>query len=300
MKLFATDLDGTLLNRDSQISRENAEAIQKAQTSGMKVTIATGRVYSDVVEISRQGGIKTPIIGSNGATIHDENGERLFHLPFERETAASVMKWLEDQHIYYEASTQMGIYAPISSHETMLAELERVLGSRPGEDVERMIRSIKKHYNKKDYHRVTSHLEIPTEAFIYNIMAFSMNPDKLQRGREYFSSRTDVAMVVSFEHNFEMQHPDVSKGNALAKLAEHFNIAMKDTAAIGDNFNDVSMLQMAGVGIAMGNAEPEIRALAKTITRTNTEHGVAHAIHSLLEGKPIAPAQAETTVTEGM
>ncbi|MGF6356569.1 Cof subfamily protein (haloacid dehalogenase superfamily) [Paenibacillus sp. 4624] len=297
MKLFATDLDGTLLNRDSQISRENADAIQKAQQAGMKVTIATGRVYSDVVAISRQGGIKTPIIGSNGATIHDENGERLFHLPLERETAASVMQWLEDQHIYYEASTQMGIFAAISTHETMLAELERVLGSKPGEDIERMIHSIKKHYTKKDYHRVNSHLEIPAEACIYNIMAFSMNPEKVQLGREYFSSRTDVAMVVSFEHNFEMQHPDVSKGNALSKLAEHLNISMKDTAAIGDNFNDVSMLQMAGLGIAMGNAEPEIRALAKTITRTNVEHGVAHAIHSLLEGKPIAPE--ETIVSEG-
>ncbi|WP_434752444.1 Cof-type HAD-IIB family hydrolase [Paenibacillus amylolyticus] len=297
MKLFATDLDGTLLNRDSQISRENADAIQRAQQAGMKVTIATGRVYSDVVAISHQGGIKTPIIGSNGATIHDENGERLFHLPLERETAASVMQWLEDEHIYYEASTQMGIYAAISTHETMLAELERVLGSKPGEDIERMIHSIKKHYDKKDYHRVNSHLEIPAEACIYNIMAFSMNPEKVQRGREYFSSRTDVAMVVSFEHNFEMQHPDVSKGNALTKLAEHLNISMKDTAAIGDNFNDVSMLQMAGLGIAMGNAEPEIRAMAQTITRTNVEHGVAHTIHSLLDGKPIAPE--ETIVSEG-
>ena len=94
-----------------------------------------------------------------------------------------------------------------------------------------------------------------------------------------------------------MQHPNVSKGNALSKLAEHLNISMKDTAAIGDNFNDVSMLQMAGLGIAMGNAEPEIRAMANTITRTNVEHGVAHAIHSLLEGKPIAPE--ETIVSEG-
>ncbi|MBB6024470.1 Cof subfamily protein (haloacid dehalogenase superfamily) [Paenibacillus sp. JGP012] len=297
MKLFATDLDGTLLNRDSQISRENAEAVQKAQQTGMKVTIATGRVYSDVVDISRQGGIKTPIIGSNGATIHDENGERLFHLPLERDTAASVMQWLEDEQIYYEASTQMGIYAAISTHEAMLAELERVLGSKPGEDIERMIHSIKKHYNKKDYHRVKNHLEIPAEACIYNIMAFSMNPEKVKAGREHFSSRSDVAMVVSFEHNFEMQHPDVSKGNALTKLAEHLNISMQDTAAIGDNFNDVSMLQMAGLGIAMGNAEPEIRAMAKAITRTNVEHGVAHAIYSLLEGKPIAPV--ETIVSEG-
>lgn len=291
MKLFATDLDGTLLNRDSQISRENAVAIQKAQQAGMKVAIATGRVYSDVVAISRQGGIKTPIIGSNGATIHDENGERLFHLPLDRETAASVMQWLEDQDIYYEASTQMGIYAAISTHETMLAELERVLGSKPGEHIERMILSFKKHHDKKDCHRVSSHLAIPAEAYIYNIMAFSMNPEKLRLGREYFSSRTDVAMVVSFEHNFEMQHPDVSKGNALSKLAEHLNISMKETAAIGDNFNDVSMLLMAGLGIAMGNAEPEIRALAKAITHTNVEHGVAYAIHSLLEGKPIAPPE---------
>lgn len=296
MKLFATDLDGTLLNRDSQISPENAAAIHKAQQAGLKVTIATGRVYSDVVAISREGGIHTPVIGSNGATIHDENGERLFHLPLERDTAASVMQWLEDHHIYYEASTQQGIYAPISTHETMLAEMDRILGSNPGEDVERLIRAVKKHYDKKDYHRVSSHQEIPTEAYIYNIMAFSMNPEQLRAGREYFASRSDVAMVVSSEHNFEMQHPDVSKGNALTKLAAHLDISMEDTVAIGDNFNDVSMLKMAGLGIAMGNGEPEIQALAKAITLTNVEHGVAHAIHCVLEGKPIS--RPETVIEE--
>ncbi|MEY8744236.1 MULTISPECIES: Cof-type HAD-IIB family hydrolase [Paenibacillus] len=289
MKLFATDLDGTLLNRDSQISPENAAAIHRAQQEGLRVTIATGRVYSDVVNISLEGGIKTPVIGSNGATIHDENGERLFHLPLERETAASVMQWLEDHDCYYEASTQQGIYAPINSHNAMLAEMDRILGASPSEDVARLIRAVKKHYDKKDYHRVNSHQEIPAEAHIYNIMAFSMNPDQLREGRQYFAARSDVAMVVSSEHNFEMQHPDVSKGNALSKLAAHLNIAMEDTVSIGDNFNDVSMLQMAGLGIAMGNAEPEIKALAKAITLTNVEHGVAHAIYSVLEGKPINP-----------
>lgn len=296
MKLFATDLDGTLLNRDSQISPENAAAIHRAQQEGLRVTIATGRVYSDVVNISLEGGIKTPVIGSNGATIHDENGQRLFHLPLERETAASVMQWLEDHDCYYEASTQQGIYAPINSHNAMLAEMDRILGASPSEDVARLIRAVKKHYDKKDYHRVSSHQEIPAEAHIYNIMAFSMNPDQLREGRQYFAARSDVAMVVSSEHNFEMQHPDVSKGNALSKLAAHLNIAMEDTVSIGDNFNDVSMLKMAGLGIAMGNAEPEIKALAKAITLTNVEHGVAHAIYSVLEGKPINPPAG---VTEG-
>lgn len=288
MKLFATDLDGTLLNRDSQISPENAAAIHRAQQEGLKVTIATGRVYSDVVGICQEGGINTPVIGSNGATIHDADGNRLYHLPLERETAASVMQWLEEHECYYEASTQQGIYAPISSHDTMLAEMDRILGTSPGEDVERLIRAVKKHYDKKDYQRVHSHQEIPAEAYIYNIMAFSLDPDQLQKGRAYFASRSDVAMVVSSEHNFEMQHPDVSKGNALTKLAAHLNISMEDTAAIGDNFNDVSMLKMAGLGIAMGNGEPEIQALAKAITLTNVEHGVAHAIHAVLDGKPIS------------
>ncbi|KAF4324742.1 hypothetical protein G195_001056 [Phytophthora kernoviae 00238/432] len=173
------------------------------------------------------------------------------------------MQWLEDHHCYYEASTQQGIYAPISSHEAMLAEMDRILGSSPGEDIERLIRAVKKHYDKKDYHRVNSHQEIPSEAYIYNIMAFSLDPAQLQQGREYFGSRSDVAMVVSSEHNFEMQHPDVSKG----------------------------------LGIAMGNAEPEIKALAQAISLTNVEHGVAHAIHCVLEGKPVS--QPETVIEGG-
>lgn len=288
IKLFATDLDGTLLNRNSQVSPENAAAIQRAKQEGLKVTIATGRVYSDVINISRDGGIQTPVIGSNGATIHDENGERIFHLPLDRETAASVMKWLEENEIYYEASTQQGIYAPSNHHAQIMADMERLLDTTPDENVKHMISSIKKHYAKKDHFRVNSHQDIPAEAFIYNIMAFSLDPHQLKKGREHFASRSDVAMVVSAEHNFEMQHPDVSKGNALAKLAEHFGVSMSDTAAIGDNFNDVSMIEMAGLGIAMGNAVAEVQDLADAITLTNVENGVAHALHCVLDGKTIS------------
>ncbi|MNW48997.1 putative phosphatase YwpJ [compost metagenome] len=288
MKLFATDLDGTLLNLDSRIAPESAAAIHRAQQEGLHIAIATGRIYADVVEISQDGGVKTPVISSNGATIHDIDGNLLYHLPVERDTAISVMQWLDEQGYYYEASTDRGLYAPLNRNKEMLAEMDRLLGNQPGKYTEHMIRSIKKHYEKPHFHRVGSYLDIPKDASIYNIMAFSLYPEELNHGRDYFAGRKDVAMVVSSEHNFEMQHPDVSKGNALARLTASMGISMEDTAAIGDNYNDVSMLQMAGLGIAMGNAAPDIQEIAQAVTLKNFENGVAHAIHCVLEGTPIS------------
>lgn len=91
-------------------------------------------------------------------------------------------------------------------------------------------------------------------------------------------------MVISADHNFEVEHPDASKGNALRKLAARLGISLENTMAIGDSNNDVSMLTIAGCSVAMGNAHPDIQAIAKEVTLTNIENGVAYAIERKLAG----------------
>lgn len=98
-----------------------------------------------------------------------------------------------------------------------------------------------------------------------------------------FGDDSDVTMVSSADHNFEIGAKDASKGQALTRLAERLGVPLRQTAAVGDSLNDESMLRAAGVGVAMGNARQDMKEIADHVTLTNDEHGVAYMIRHLLK-----------------
>lgn len=284
IKLIAIDLDGTLLNADSQISAENANAIRMAQNSGTHVTIATGRAHADVRAICKKAGLVTPVIAANGATIHDENENKIDSIPMDRNVAENVLEWLEAHDFYYEVLTDQAIYSPNKAHQLMSIEIDRALSANPEESMDRLLRLAEKQYEQTGIVRISDFRNIPLSDEIYNILALSFDPEKLEMGRSYFRNNNQVRMVISADHNFEVEHPDASKGNALQKLADRLGVSMEETMAIGDSFNDVSMLSIASHSVAMGNANPDIKKIAKEVTLKNTEHGVAYAIERKLQG----------------
>lgn len=287
IKLIAIDLDGTLLNTDSQISPENADAIRFAQNSGIHVVIATGRAHADVRAICKKAGLVTPVIAANGATTHDENERKIESIPMDRNIAVKVLEWLEANEYYYEVLTDQAIYSPNEGHQLMSIEIDRALSANPEESMDRLLRLAEKQYEQTGIERIPSYRSIPVSAEIYNILSLSFDTEKLEQGRSQFRNDKNVAMVISADHNFEVEHPEASKGNALSKLASRLGVSMKDTMAIGDSFNDVSMLSMAYHSVAMGNANPAIKEIAKEVTLKNTEHGVAYAIERKLKGLPL-------------
>ena len=287
IKLIAIDLDGTLLNTDSQISPENADAIRFAQNSGIHVVIATGRAHADVRAICKKAGLVTPVIAANGATTHDENERKLESIPMDRNIAVKALEWLEANEYYYEVLTDQAIYSPNEGHQLMSIEIDRALSANPEESMDRLLRLAEKQYEQTGIVRIPSYRNIPESAEIYNILSLSFDTEKLEQGRSQFRNDKNVAMVISADHNFEVEHPEASKGNALSKLASRLGVSMKDTMAIGDSFNDVSMLSMAYHSVAMGNANPAIKEITKEVTLKNTEHGVAYAIERKLKGLPL-------------
>lgn len=282
VKLIAIDLDGTLLSAHTHISETNIQAVRTAQQEGILVTIATGREHGNVREILQSSGLQTPVISSNGSVIHDEQEQQLFTLPLEREAANEVLQWLEANKYYYQVHSNRGIYTINNSHQLLAMEVDRLLSTDPDPSLLKMLEAMQFHHENTGFLRIASYTEIPDQADLYNIMALSLDPEKLQVGREKFSNRDDMTMVISGSHNFEMEHKQASKGYALQRLAEHYHISIDDTMAIGDNYNDVSMLQIAGKGVAMGNADPEVQSYADEVTKNNEEDGVAHAIYKAM------------------
>jgi hypothetical protein len=283
-KLIALDLDGTLLNRNSEISGENIRAIRDAQNHGMEVVIATGRAHFDVREIFKDTGIRTWVIAANGATIHDPEGKLFFSVPLDKDRAVEILAWLEREGYYYEVISDAAIFTPQTAREILAVEMDRLKSANPELDVEELKESAEKQYGQFGFSFISSYQDLLDPSIpVYNILAFSFDEEKLKNGKEKFKDCRDLTLVSSAKYNFELEHVEASKGKALHRLATELGIPMSETVAVGDSLNDCSMIAAAGTGIAMGNAAEEVKKIADEVTLTNDEHGVAHAIRRMLQ-----------------
>jgi Cof subfamily protein (haloacid dehalogenase superfamily) len=283
VKLIAIDLDGTLLDKGKYISDKNIEAIRFAQKSGIKVVIATGRANFDAQNLFKETDINPWIIGANGATIHDPSGELFYSIPLNQQAAGKMLNILEDESLYYEAFIDHQICAPNYGKKLLFQEIDQLMSKTNHMDKSLLKLEIEIQFGQSGFTFIESFRKLlEQEKDIYNILAISFDEEKLQKGWGKFLDIPELTIVKSGKHNFHLQHEQASKGNALEILAKQFNVDLADTAAVGDNYNDLPMLQIVGRSAAMGNADQEIKDLCDVVTLSNDKDGVAHFIHSLL------------------
>ena len=288
VKLIAIDLDGTLLDKGKYISEKNIEALRFAQERGIEVVIATGRANFDAQNILNEFEITPWIIGSNGATIHDPRGELFYSVPLNLETAGRMLNILEDEFLYYEAFIDHQICAPNYGKDLLFQEIDQLMNKTNQVDKSLLKLEIEIQFAQSGFAFIESFRKLlEKEKEIYNILAISFDEEKLQRGWKKFLDFPELTIVKSGKHNFHLQHEQASKGNALEILAKQLKVDLEDTAAIGDNYNDLPMLQIAGRSAAMGNADQAIKDVCDVVTLSNDKDGVAHFIYSLMNEKPI-------------
>ncbi len=282
LKLIAIDMDGTLLNSRCQISRENVAAIKQVQTLGIEVVIATGRTYQEVMDLCQQAGIATHVISSNGALVHSQAGRKLASVTLSKQTTSHIVNWLEENQYYYEVSAEGAIWSPQYGRQWLEQEIALYEQNNPLQDLSHLRfeaglidRSIK---------RVDRYRQILEENDIYyKVFVFAADDVRRKAGYAKFGDSKDLTVVSSLDHNFEVMHRDASKGNGLKTLAGTLGIPVQRAVAIGDSYNDVSMLEAAGYSVAMGNARSDIKANCDWVTATNEEHGVAKALERLMK-----------------
>ena len=266
-KIIACDLDETLLDDRHEVSARNVQAIQKARELGVHFVPATGRGYNSIGNTLQDLGLQEKqdeyVISFNGGAITENKDSRLMELSgisFEeaREIFARGLNYDVCIHIY----TQHEVY------------------------VYNFVQS------ERDY--LAGHMEVK-EIFAHDIeflrgqeivKALYMNTDQ-EYLRRIESELKDVTgdMDVSFSSNryIEFNRRGVNKGKGLLKLAELLGVDPADTIAIGDNFNDLSMLRAAGLGIGVRNAAEGIRDYCDFITQaTNNEHAIAEVIEKFV------------------
>ncbi len=261
-KLIAIDMDGTLLNSRGEVSDRTRQAIYDAGKKGVYVVLATGRILKSAINHAIELELNKPIISSNGAIIVDENKNIIYQRPMVSQSVKSVIEIGQSENVYFHFYDEMSFYSNIY--------VEDVLNFYNSDEAKKDGTEIKFNIFKKA-EEIVSNKSIN----VYKFLFIDDDEKKLDRLKYRLRDVEDISICSSWANNLEVMDRDVSKGNGLKHLCNKLNILAKDVIAIGDNENDISMIEYAGLGVAMGNGVDEIKSASDLVTSTNDEDGVA-------------------------
>jgi hypothetical protein len=265
-KLLALDLDGTVMGHDLVIAPAVREAVAEARAAGVQVTIATGRMFFAALPYAQQLDISTPIICYQGGMVRDPlSREILHHILMPGGAAAEAYRALAAADVFAIAYIDERLY--ISERRP---ELETYLAYHP-EGVEVVV--------MPELAQLLPEMP-PTK------ILFMAEPPVVERELARMAALAGERLSVVRSHALfgELTAPGISKGAALATLAGDLGVTQAETVAIGDQENDLPMIEWAGLGIAMGNAIPAVKALAQAVAPPVTEAGAAYAIRTYVLG----------------
>lgn len=280
IKLIASDMDGTLLDGKMEISEENIAAIRYAQEKGIEFMVATGRNRQEALPALEAADIKCAMINLNGAQVFDEAGNSLFTVPIAPTSVTSIMDLLDEHQVYYEVATNQGLYSEnqaqrIEFFSEHIAEVMPHLTHK----MAIAMTAARLEFLPINYVKSIRAILAQPGLEVLKIICFHQEGDRiLAPVAKELDGFADVVVTSSGHNNIEINHRNAQKGIAVAHVAKERGISLDEVMTIGDNLNDVSMIQMAGVSFAMGNAAVELKEYAKYLTDTNLQSGVGKAI----------------------
>ena len=263
IKLIAMDLDDTLLNRKIEVSARNAQAIQKAEKAGIIVTLASGRIFTALQRFAEMLNLHAPLICLNGALVKDmETGKIYYKKPLNSLVANSILAYAKSKRYFVEALSEDQVvvreHNEVTDYYTRLSGLPTVaIGEKFFNQQQEIMKLLFITLNAKDL--------VPIAKDIKN----------------HFQN--SVTCVTSKENLLEIMEPNVDKWTGVKLAGDVLGIQPEEIMCIGDGLNDLSMVQNAGVGVAMANANPKVLKVAKWISTSNDKDGVALAIERILE-----------------
>jgi Cof subfamily protein (haloacid dehalogenase superfamily) len=268
IKLLILDIDGTIAGSSNQVSHRVKQAIKAAQSCGIKVGIATGRMYKSALRFHHEIGADLPLIAYQGAWIQDPATDKIHrHLPVPLEIAKELVDYFEQPHLLDRLSIHVyrddclyvrginadtELYVGRSEIEVLsVADLRTVLTDRPTK-----------------------------------ILAMSEDIDLIEQLRLDLRQRyapSELHVTTSVPIFLETTQSGVNKGTAIDHLTKDLiGITTENILAIGDNYNDVEMIAYAGIGVAMGNAPADVQSLADWVAPDVDADGVAATIEKFI------------------
>ncbi|EHJ52928.1 Cof-type HAD-IIB family hydrolase [Streptococcus macacae] len=269
VKLIAIDMDGTLLDSQKELSQRNIETLQKAAHAGYKIVICTGRAQSGVEPYFAQLALSDEqeyAVLNNGCSLHtiDEKWQLL---------ACHSLAFDDISILYHLLEQKSGIYLTLIVDSDYLVVADKVA------DLVAYDASLVFTTPKTTTLEELKHLQKPVFKAMY-----MGEPDKITAFQKENEAKlkSRLSTVRSQDYLFEVLPKGINKASGLKEIAHRLQIPMQDVMAIGDAANDLEMMAAAGFSVAMGNASPDVKAVADFVTKSNDEAGVAQAINDHL------------------
>ena len=274
-RLLALDIDGTLVNSRMELAGPTVQAVAQAQQAGIRVVLATGRRYSRVLPLVEPLGLNVPLVTSTGALIKDPKDHRtLFQAHFPADVLRAVV-----QRVWAQG------FDPVLCCDTFLQGFDYYCHRVQGVN-EQLAEFFAKN---PGCHRLRPSLleSPPLDAFCGFTMGTREQMLRLKQLLHHeMPGQLELHVLRSPRYQgfiCEIMPRGVSKWSGVLRLATQWGIPPQAICAVGDDVNDVPMLRQAGLGVAMGNAPPEVKQAAARVAPCHDNHGVAEVVRWLLE-----------------
>lgn len=265
IRLIAVDLDGTLLTRQRTPHPESAAALRQAQSEGITVVLASGRTIATIRPIAAEIGIRGPIVSCNGAFVADPDGQPLFEARLEPAHIAHLIAYAESRALHTHVYSGEDIY--MSGENEFAAEYRR-----------------RTNVTKTSVLPYAELAQLPAAKVLF----FDHAP-VIERIEAEISpwSRQHTNTIRSESEYIEFLPLGVSKATGLDALAKSLNLHPRQIAAVGDYFNDQTMIEYAGLSGVMADAPEDLKKIADFVLPSNDEGGVATFIKHILNLKQV-------------
>lgn len=272
-KIIAVDMDGTLLNDNKHITDNNLDMIKKAVNKGVKFVISSGRIPSGLKFYGDTVSKKQPMICCNGAIILDENREVIHSKSIDKKDILKAIDIIrEKKDTYFHFYDESAIYSEQFRFTAEgLYNFNREIDRKFRVEI-RLVPDAKEVIEKAEFD-------------INKIVVIDDNIEYLDELRKRIDSIIGIETTKSEINNIEILSQGVSKGNALKILASNYGIPIEECIAIGNDENDISMIECAGLGVAVNNARGYIKKYADYITEKDNNNGaIAEVIQKFILG----------------
>lgn len=269
-KIVASDLDGTLFNKKGEISEQNAAAIKELYDMGVHFVPSSGRSYQEMPQVLKDNPYIRYYIGSDGSTVYDKETDKTYSLNIPKELCTLILDKLYSYDINMMLHADNRSYVDAAMHDA----------------------ATYKTYNYSDnWIKFAFETNTPVDNFkefcyskaVEMFCVFFKDYNDLLECKEFFGAHPDLLVAQSHKHNLEIFSKNAGKGNALKLLAGILDVDIKDTIAVGDSTNDLTMIKDAGLGLAMDNAVSELKAVADKVICDNNEHSAKYILENFIK-----------------
>jgi Cof subfamily protein (haloacid dehalogenase superfamily) len=277
IRLLALDIDGTLTDPNFQVPARNIAALRAAHESGIEIILATGRRHDYALPIARELGFPVWLISSNGALIRSSDSETFFTDCLPARTALELIQYMDEFRRHAVLTFDRPTCVP--GNDSLVLESADELNNTVSRWLE-----VNRPYIKFVSPLEDALTEDPLQAMYCGRVAAM---ERLQKRLSQASFLDKITVMrTQYDHRdlciLDILNRECSKGHALKRWAEERGLRPEQIMAIGDNHNDLEMLEFAGVAVVMGNASNELKQNGWKVTGSNAESGVAQAVYELL------------------